>query len=141
MEITITNLLQIQKNAEDVANEIAKSGKLVARAALIIERQAKINATGRPGPKVQTGRLRASITPQIMNPALARVGTNVFYAPYVEFGHKQKPGQFVPPLKKRLVKNFSPAYPFLGPTIEQCSEDLGDMIATFGRDLEQEWQK
>lgn len=32
----------------------------------------------------------------------------VHYAPYVEFGHKQTPGRYVPALGKRLKKSFVP---------------------------------
>jgi len=139
-QVDVKDLQRIQRAAEDVAKKLS-GGSLVMRAALIIERQAKINATGRPGPKVQTGRLRASITPEKIDDYTARVGTNVFYAPFVEFGHKQTPGQFVPPLKKRLVKSFAPAYPFLGPTIEQTKSEMGDFMVTFGQELASEWGK
>lgn len=140
VEITVEGLEQIQKAAEQVTRKLS-DGNLVARAALVIERQAKINATGRPGPRVQTGRLRSSIVPEVLNPNLARVGTNVFYAPFVEFGHRQHPGQFVPPLRKRLVADFSPAYPFFGPTLEQCKDKLGDVVVTFGKEIGDEWGK
>jgi hypothetical protein len=36
--------------------------------------------------------------------SIAEVKTNVKYAPYVEYGHRQNVGQFVPALGKRLVK-------------------------------------
>lgn len=34
------------------------------------------------------------------------VYTNVKYAPYVEYGHRQQPGRYVPELGKRLVKSW-----------------------------------
>lgn len=37
---------------------------------------------------VDTGRLRASILPQLVDKGTVAVGTNVRYAPYVELGHK-----------------------------------------------------
>jgi len=138
--IDVSTLERQQKATEDVVKKLS-DGSLVARAALVIERQAKINATGRPGPKVQTGRLRASITTEVIDSNTARVGTNVFYAPFVEFGHRQTPGRFVPPLRKRLVADFAPAYPFMGPTIEQCKDDLKDVVVTFGNELGTEWGK
>src|ERR1035437_731664 len=91
-EIDVQSLKNIQKAFEEVTKELS-SGSIVAKAALIIERQAKINATGRPGPKVQTGRLRASITTEVIDTNTARVGTNVFYAPFVEFGHSSLTGK------------------------------------------------
>ena len=117
----------------------ASTVSLIARAAYAVQRQAQLNATGRPGPNVQTGRLRASIATEILNWDRARVGTDVFYAPFVEFGHIQHPGQFVPPLGLRLVKDFCPAYPFLYPSIEQCNEELQGICVTFGNELKSEF--
>lgn len=57
--------------------------------AIRVESRAKILASGRPGPKVQSGRLRASITHRVFSSpdgAFAEVGTNVEYAGFVEFG-------------------------------------------------------
>ena len=143
MDVTleVQGLKKIQRNAEQVASEIAKSGKLVARAAVVLERQIKMNATGRPGPRIQSARLRASIVPEVINPTLARVGTNVHYASFVEFGHMQHVGQFVPPLRKRLVADRAPAYPFFQPAIEQTKGQIQDVIVTFGNELGTEWAK
>lgn len=52
-----------------------------------VETQAKLNASGRPGPRVRTGRLRASIAWRIVPDPLglaAEIGTNVEYAYYLE---------------------------------------------------------
>lgn len=59
------------------------------RRAIRVESQAKLNASGRPGPMVRTGRLRASITWALgrdQNGLFADVGSNVEYARYVEMG-------------------------------------------------------
>ena len=141
MEITleIQNAEKIQRAAEKIANEIAHSGKLVARAAMVLERQIKINASGRPGPRVQSGRLRASIVPEVISPVLARVSTNVYYASFVEFGHRQHPGQFVPPLRKRLVASSAPAYPFFQSAIDQTRGQIHGVLVEFGNELGAEW--
>jgi HK97 gp10 family phage protein len=76
----------------------------LARRAVRVESAAKDNASGRPGPNVITGRLRGSITWRLGADAeglYADIGTNVEYAPYVEFGTSR-----------------APAYPFLGPALE-----------------------
>lgn len=74
------------------------------RRAFNVESQAKLNASGRPGPRVRTGRLRSSITHEVvtdLNSGLvARVGTNVEYA-Y--------------PLETGLPSGVK--YPFLGPAL------------------------
>ena len=140
LDIKLEGQERVQRAAGNVRREIT-SPKLITKAALVVEGQAKQNATGRPGPRVRTGRLRASITHKIINPALARVGTNVFYAPFVEFGHRQQPGQFVPPLQRRLVADFAPAYPFLGPVPEQVKGKLEGVLVEFGKDLGDTWKK
>ena len=74
------------------------------RRAIRVESQAKINASGRPGPMVRTGRLRSSITHRmIVDPSIgiyAQVGSAVEYAGYVEFGTDR-----------------APAYPYLRPAL------------------------
>ena len=106
VRIEITNL-------QDVLNSFAKTEDTVelavqyaiTMAGLAVERQAKTNASGRPGPNVQTGNLRRSITTKARkgfgNTYEAEVSATMVYARAVEFGHPRwKPG----------VK-----YPYLGP--------------------------
>jgi phage gpG-like protein len=167
IELSIDDLKAIQKKREQIAEELA-NGDLLARAGLKIERQAKMNwghGTHAGGfPNIQTGRLRASITVQLSPERPVKeavVGTNVFYAPFVEFGHKQEVGRFVPiygmrqirtgefkgryevskGLGVRLVKPFAPAYPFLQPALDQVQAS-GEMEGVFGQfctDLERIW--
>jgi hypothetical protein len=76
----------------------------LVRRAIQVEAAAKHNASGRPGPNVITGRLRGSITWRPGEDALGPyvdIGTNVFYAPFVELGTSR-----------------APAYPFLRPALE-----------------------
>lgn len=66
----------------------------LARRASRVESQAKINASGRPGPRVRTGRLRTSITWVLVlehNEIYALIGSNVKYARYVEMGTDRAP--------------------------------------------------
>ena len=140
VSLEVKGLNETEKALQRVSQHVS-DGTLVKRAAYVIENQVKKNASGRPGPKVQTGRLRASITTEIRSADEARVGTNVFYASFVEFGHRQHPGQFVPPLGKRLVASFAPAYPYFGPAIEQTKDEIGDVMVTFGKELGAEWGK
>jgi HK97 gp10 family phage protein len=123
LTVEIQGLENLQKAQEAVAQKLS-DGSLVMRAALVIERQAKKNASGRPGPRVRTGRLRASILPEQVDNNTARVGTNVVYAPFVEFGTKR-----------------APAYPYLVPAVEQCKGELEGVMVTFGTELGAEWGK
>lgn len=53
-----------------------------------VQSQAVVNASGRPGPNVRTGRLRSSLHWRLVTGGLdgiyALVGTTVYYAVYVE---------------------------------------------------------
>ena len=56
------------------------------------------------------------------------VGTDVYYAPFVELGHHQQPGRFVPAIKKRLVRNWVPGKPFLRPAFENHLGEIEQVI-------------
>ena len=92
-------------------------GRDLDRRAIQVESAAKINASGRPGPNVITGRLRASITWVPGEDAIGQyrdIGSDVFYAPFVELGHNNTPhgyrgrdGQY------HFVRRPAPPYSFL----------------------------
>jgi len=72
--------------------------KAVERIALLIEGEAK-----RICP-VRTGRLRASIHTGKIREGVCYVGTNVHYAPYVEFGTRKMAAKpYLRPAAKRVV--------------------------------------
>jgi len=54
-----------------------------------VESAAKLNAP------VDTGNLRASINSRLIRYDRVRIGTNVFYAPYMEFGTEAKRAKFL----------------------------------------------
>jgi len=70
-------------------------------------------------PEIHSGRLKASIRYVVDagSPTTAVVGSDAEYAPFVEFGHSQTPGRFVPALGKRLVADHVKPYPFVRPAI------------------------
>ena len=90
-------------------NVLERLQKDIEKAALTLEKDAKENCP------VDTGRLRASITTK-MGKLEAEVGTNVEYAPSVEFGtSKQK------------------AQPFMRPALDKAITQLNkDMAKTLG---------
>lgn len=67
---------------------------------------------------VDTGRLRSSLTHQADGYDTMLIGSNVDYAPYVELGHHQQPGRYVPAIGKRLVASWVEGKPYLRPAIE-----------------------
>lgn len=81
---------------------------------------------------VDTGRLRNSITHQQADESTELIGTNVSYAPYVELGHAQQPGRYVPALGKRLKASHVDGKPFLGPAVEDHADEYK---AIFEREL------
>ena len=73
---------------------------------------------------VDSGRLRNSITHDVrMDEEAVYVGTAVEYAPYVEYGHLQEVGRYVPALGKRLVAPKVDAKPFIKPAVEDHKEE------------------
>ena len=144
VEIEILGLKELQKKLGHDVMLGAPLKKILGQAALILEREAKKRATGRPGPMVQTGRLRASITSTISSqpvPPWAKVGTNVKYAPYVEFGHKQKVGRYVKAIGKRLVNPMAPAYPFLFPAYEAMKSKIDELLDKAAKIIEDRFGK
>ena len=81
---------------------------------------------------VDTGNLRDSITHAYNDESDHKVellvGTNVEYAPYVELGHHQQPGRFVPKIKKRLKRSWVPGKPFLRPAFENHVSEIEQII-------------
>ena len=76
---------------------------------------------------VDTGNLRNSITHQQIDEDTEIVATNVKYAPYVELGHHQEPGRYVPAIKKRLVRDWVPGKPFIRPAAEDHAEEYKEI--------------
>ena len=90
MSLEVEGLEETQSKMERLVAEL-KGNEVeqgIRTATMLVQRQAKINAT--TFPKVQTGRLRASITPEVRRLGETNiegvVGSNVEYAPYQELG-------------------------------------------------------
>ena len=71
-----------------------------------------------------------SITHQQVDKYTEKVGTETKYAPYVELGHHQEPGRFVPAIKKRLVASFVQGKPYLRPAVEGHRGEYEKIIQT-----------
>lgn len=78
---------------------------------------------------VVTGRLMGSITHEVEGDGRAVViGTNVEYAPFVELGHRQEPGRYVPKLGKRLKADHVAAKPYLRPAVENHTAEYQNVL-------------
>ena len=65
---------------------------------------------------VDTSNLRNSIS-HMTDSDTVYIGTDVEYAPYVELGHSQEPGRYVPAIGRQLVRDFVPPKPYLKPAV------------------------
>ena len=72
---------------------------------------------------VKTGHLRNSITHKQIDENTEIIGTNVKYAPYVELGHHQQPGRYVPAIGKRLKASYVPGKPYIRPAAEDHAQE------------------
>jgi hypothetical protein len=85
-------------NGSGLARDLTRRG-------IRVQNQAKKNASGRPGPRVDTNNLRGSITHELRTvngQLVCRVGTNVIYGLYLETGQTRNGKKFpflVPALK------------------------------------------
>lgn len=163
--------IQVQglDNLDNKVNAIVEklsNGEFLERVGAKIVNKAKHNANGRPGPMRQSGRLGASLAYKLVDASpvtqmeVGSIVEPVKYSFFVEFGHHQEVGRYVPifnmteitkgrskgrylvkGLGKRLVKPFAPAYPFLGPAIEEVktSGNLMGVTDDYARVLEAYW--
>ena len=104
--------------------------KPLEQACLLVENQAKENAP------VQTGYLRRSITHEI-NGNEGIIGTNVEYAPYVEFGTglfategngRQTPWKYQTTDGQWFTTKGQKPQPFLGPALENNKQEILDIF-------------
>ena len=97
--MTTVTIKSYRKEIEsEILNGLQRS---LGRVGAIVERQAKINVSQTTGhPRVQTGRLRASITHETNQDSVS-IGTNVVYGKYLELGTVNHP-----------------PYPWLFPSVE-----------------------
>lgn len=83
---------------------------------------------------VKTSTLRKSITHRVVEDAV-QIGTNVEYAPHVEYGHVQEVGRYVPALGKRLVADHVKAQPYLRPAVSNHVEEYKRLCESALRSL------
>lgn len=78
---------------------------------------------------VNTGNLRNSITHDSdLAEQSAVIGTNVEYGKYVELGHHQEPGRYVPAIGKALVSEYVAPKPYLRPAVEDHKSEYKDIV-------------
>jgi len=109
IDIDFRRIARLQKAMKMVPRLVTEElGRAVRDLVLLVEAEAKTRCP------VDTGKLRASITPVIESWAAGYVGTNTHYAPHVEYGTRSMDAQpFLEPAflvgKKQARKVFGDA--------------------------------
>lgn len=116
--------VKIESNADEIKEALEEQ---IEQALIAIGMTAETYAKDKC--PVDTSRLSNSITYDI-DPADRSVviGTNVKYGKYVELGHHQEPGRYVPAIGKSLVRDFVPGKPFLGPAAQNHSNEYRALV-------------
>lgn len=71
----------------------------------------------------KTSRLKNSITHVQEDEKTEVVGSNVKYSVFVELGHHQQVGRYVPAIGKRLVNDWVEPHAFLRPAVENHTDE------------------
>lgn len=121
--------IEVKITEDNVKEILAATDEAIYNALDIIGNVAADYAAGLA--PVDTGNLRNSITSEVdMGEKAVYVGTDVEYAPSIEFGHHQEVGRYVPAIGARLVREFVPAQPFLKPAIESHLDEYKNILET-----------
>ena len=122
IDVDIRKVARLQAALKAVPAVVTEElGRAVRDLVLLVEAEAKKACP------VDTGKLRASITPVIESWAAGYVGTNTHYAPYVEYGTRKMPAQpFLEPAfeagRKAASRIFGQA---IGRAIARCERRAG----------------
>lgn len=119
--------------------------KSLEKVGAIVERQAKINIiqNSSKSPWKKTGQLASSVVHQLVDNNTAveigikrgenAEGTSIAkIGRWLELGHSQHPGQYVPAIGKRLVASDVPPYPWLFPALEVNRQKIIDILKSAG---------
>ena len=122
--------------------------KAMEKVGAIVERQAKSNiiANSAQNPWERTGQTASSVTHNVKiegNEIYAEIGipdkaktkdgkSVAKVGKWLELGHSQHPGQYVPSIGKRLVASDVPPYPWLFPSVEVNRAKIIDLLKKSG---------
>lgn len=134
IELEIKGMEKIQQKLEREALLGSPLRQTMGRAALVLEREVKIATP------VDTGRLRASVLPTISPdsvPLWAKVGTNVKYASYVEYGTVKMDARHVTEGSSVRIKGKGMfAYAF-----EKVKDKIDALLVKAEELVKAEWEK
>lgn len=123
---TLNFKLVITDNSEEVlravANAIDRAFDAIGETAV---GHAEDNITRNKS--INTGNLRGSLLHKHDDKSVV-IGTNVEYGKYVELGHRQEVGRYVPAIGKRLKNAHVPGKPFLKPAITEHMDEYRELL-------------
>lgn len=122
ISLNITGFAELanQMNVRGQAVEQAKNAAVDKLAQALLQHTQQNIGGGHPDlPNSLTGTLRSSFTWRHVRDGVSQVYTMLDYSYWVEFGHTQQPGRYVPQINARLVNAFVPAYPYFRPAIDE----------------------
>ena len=116
VKLEVRGLEELQRKIERIVKDLQGTPylKAMSKATLVVQRDARINAP------VDTGRLRASITPEVRAQGatlLGVVGTNVVYAAKVEVPGPVRRSGRRPYLQPALTENADAVFRILGDAV------------------------
>lgn len=117
----------VESHGEEVKAEMKKA---IEKALNKVGAKARQYSKDRYCP-VKTGKLKNSIHYRYSvenGQAMVELYSDCDYAPYVEMGHHQEPGRYVPAIGKRLVRDWVPPKPFMRPAIERHTSEYKRMM-------------
>ncbi|MCL1872962.1 MAG: HK97 gp10 family phage protein [Clostridiales bacterium] len=123
--VDFSQLKNLQKQLESL------DGKVICEAALN-EGAGRLLAKVRKRTPVDTGNLRRNWRIGKLRSAAGEPEVNINnhtkYADYVEYGHRQTPGRFVPAIRKRLKKSWVPGRFMLTKSMAEMEGQLEKIV-------------
>lgn len=93
-----------------------------------VDGKAKITKTKINGGTLKRG-WSVDSKPQFFgNTCIIKIGNNIFYATYVEHGHRQTPGRYVPSIGKRLKSGWAKGKHMLELSVEELQENANGIV-------------
>ena len=123
-------------DSEELAPDLKE---FFSEAATEVQAEAKILA-----PVGETGYLQKTIIPSIdrsPKPLYAEVTARAKYAPFVEYGHKQQVGRYVPAIGKRLVGPWVEGKPFMEPALRKSKDRIIGLLKELAAKIEARFGK
>lgn len=125
-EFDIRDIEKFQKKLEELADDQDEVLRDCAKKIATMLLNAAVNRT-----PVITGTLRRGWNVQIRledNDYIVELSNNVEYAPYVNYGHRQQKGRYVPAIGKKLKKGWVPGNKMLEKSIEDVRNAIPKVL-------------